>query len=215
MKKQLTQPGIAAAAVVAAVAALAGASAIRAHTNAPIRTTASYGALYEHVLPPVQPPGFASLSCPIIQRDAIVWAGGNVDVAAALRRNGFVAGLRDMRYGAVRGAVAVSSVAQFRSAVGAQRELADEGATARRESRSFAAFAVSVPGARAFSLRGRDGTSYSVLFVDGRYLHRVSVRVPLGSAREAAVTAAAALYARVHHSPGAAAATSSPHFPGP
>jgi len=198
MKQHLTRSRI--VAVVAAIAALAGAGVTLARMSAPVPDTVA--SLHERLLLPTELPGFAPHVCALVETDAARWASGYPSVAG-LRRNGFLGGLREPLQGTIADARAVTSVAHFASAEGARHELEDELGAARRASRGFAAFPVAgIPGARGFMVRSGGAKRYSVLFSDEGYLHVVTVGFSSSAAeqpsRSRVAGVAAALYRRVH-----------------
>jgi hypothetical protein len=188
-------------AVAVVLGALAGAGVALART-APPAPAASASTLYSHLLLPRELPGFASPICPRVERDASRWALGYLSVDR-LRRNGFVAGLREELHSASLNADALSVVALYKSTDGAQAELLDELAAARRGPAGFTTFPVAgIPGARGFALTGGGSQGYNVAFTDGPYLHLAGVGFAAGAASHPSkaqlIAAAAALYRRVH-----------------
>ena len=135
--------------------------------------------------------GFVSLSCPLPVTDADAWAGAQLS-SRGLRRNGFVTGLRERLHSSARDADAVSAVAEFGTADGAQHEVQDEYAAARRS----AAFSVpGVPGARGFTYRDHGAETQTVLFSDGRFQYLVRAGA---ASRTPVIAVARSLYRRVH-----------------
>jgi hypothetical protein len=186
---------VATAAVCFAAFAVVGVAGARTTDTRVDRTAADRTALVQRVLRSNELPGFVSMSCPLVVTDAGSWARGHVS-SDALRRNGFVEGLRQPLHSDALRADALSVVARFSDAAGARREVEDEFAAARSSAGGFAAFSVPlVPGARGFALLDRGPATYGVLFSDGRFEYLVRA----GAASRAQVVAVAtALYRRVH-----------------
>jgi hypothetical protein len=139
--------------------------------------------------------GFVSLFCPLPVTDADAWAGAQLS-SRGLRRNGFVAGLRERLHSSALGADAVSAVAELGSADGARREVQDEYAAARRSADGVAEFRVAgLPGARGFTLDDHGTETQTVLFSDGRFQYLVRAGA---ASRTQVIAAARSLYRRVH-----------------
>jgi len=199
MNAHLTRSRLAAVAVVLGV--LAGTSIALARVAAPAPAAAA-STLYGRLLLPRELPGFASPICPRVETDGSRWALGYLPVDQ-LRRNGFVAGLGEELHSNSLDADAVSVVALFKSTDGAQTELQDELAAARRGPAGLTTFPVAgIPGARGFALAGGGSQEYKVAFTDGPYLHLAGIGFVAGAVRHPSkaqlVAAAAALYRRVH-----------------
>jgi hypothetical protein len=201
MKKHLTSKRIATIAVALAVVALTGAGATFARESAPVPAD-PVGALYERLIVRAELPGFTAPICPSVETNASRWARGNLSVDQ-LRRNGFVAGLRQTLYSNRHDADALVSVALFGSAHDARTEIENEIGSARRSANSFAAFPVpSIPAARGFALSGRGSAGYNVVFTDGPYVYLVGIGFAAAGAKHHSnaqtIAAASALYRRVH-----------------
>jgi len=201
MTKHLTGKRILTIAVAVAVVALTGAGATFARESAPIPAD-PVGALYERLIVRAELPGFTSPICPSVETNASRWARGNLSVDQ-LRRNGFVAGLRQTLHSNRLDADALVSVALFGSAHDARIEIANEIASARRSAGSFAPFPVaSIPTARGFALRSPGIAGYNVVFADGPYVYLVGIGFVAGTAKHRSngqtIATATALYGRVH-----------------
>jgi hypothetical protein len=196
MTRHLTGKRIVTIAVAVAVVAITSAGATFARVNAPAPADPT-GVLYERLIVRAELPGFTRQICPNVETNASGWARGNLSVDQ-LRRNGFVAGLRQPLQSGRLGADALVSVALFGSTHGARTEIDNEIASARRSSGSFAAFTVAgIPAARGFTLRGRGTAGYNVVFSDGPYVYLVGIGFRAGTATQA-IAAATAFYRRVH-----------------
>jgi hypothetical protein len=201
MNTHLVGKRAATAVVFLAAFAAAGVGLARATVPQSHRAAAEPLALQQGVLRSNELHGFVSAFCPIVVTDAGRWARGQLS-SAALRRNGFVAGVREELLSQERGADAVSVVAQFSDTSGARHEVQDEFASARRSAHGFAAFSVpGVPGARGFTLRDRGRETYSVLFSDGRFQYLVRAGFGSGASDAASrarlIAVATGLHGRV------------------
>jgi len=199
MNARLAGIRIATVSVVAAALATVGVTLAR---TAPPVPSGSVPPLYGRLVLPTELPGFSSPVCPLVQTDVGRWANGFLSVDQ-LRRNGFVAGLRELLHSKALDADGVSSVALFASARGARAELRDELAEARQTAARSSTFPVTaIPGASGFALSSGHASGYNVAFADGRYLYLLGIGFSGDSAQPRSKTqllaAARALYRRVH-----------------
>ena len=164
--------------------------------------------LADRVLRADELPGFRPSSTRLAD-DAGSWAkiapSALVDVAARLRREGFVAAEREDLETASRNGGALSIVVQVRSAQAAQaelaRQLADYASEAQRlPGHTYTAFAATgIPGAHGFSSTDPSGrTGLNVIFSDGAFVYHVGAGGGSPPSRTAVVAASRKLYTRVH-----------------
>src|SRR6266446_4224541 len=137
MKTRLSMRSI--GAVIVSVAAVAGTYVVLANA-APSRMP-----LYERVLQSNEFPGFLSRFCPVPETGAVQWAGTQLSLDA-VRKSGFVAGIREELHSTALAADTLSVAAQFTSPQAARAELEIELAATRTANGSFVAFQ-SIPGA--------------------------------------------------------------------
>lgn len=185
---------------ISCIAAL-GAAAVTL-TPARAETSATPLSIHERVLRSNELPRFASLTCPLPITDAKRWADGYLSVDL-LRRNGFVAGLKEDLHSSTTGADALSVVAQFRTAQGARDQVQAEIASARETAGTYTSFPVpGIPGARGFTLGDGVARGHNVVFSDGPFQYLVGIGFPVGAedavTRAQVIAAATALYRRVH-----------------
>jgi hypothetical protein len=132
-----------------------------------------------------------------------------VDVANRVRREGFVAAVREDLAGSSGDRGALSIVVRLRNARAASAEIArqlrdyaTEGT--RLHGHTYAPFTVAgIPGAHGFTSNDPNGgTGVNVIFADGAFAYHVDAGWAKGAktppTRAAVVRAAAHLYARVH-----------------
>jgi hypothetical protein len=128
--------------------------------------------------------------------------------SSELDRLGFVAGARETLVSQRRSiARVISSVEQFRSAAGARSALHDQYARAHAaagtESEGFNPFRVpQIPGAMGYEISGPGVVAQTVAFASGPFYYLITATAPPGEPgapnREQLLSAAAALYRRVH-----------------
>jgi hypothetical protein len=167
---------------------LAGAALGYAPSSSP-RHVAAVERLREDVVRPHELAGFWPLDCPVAQT-AAEWARTGSGSVAALRREGFVVGIREPLGSSSLNGTAVSSAARFLTAAGARREAAR---TLRAAGGSYRV--AGIPGARGYTTGY--GNVYGVVFTAGRVEYEV--RVELHScidARGRLAAAAGAVYSR-------------------
>ena len=160
--------------------------------------------------------GFVAKRAPVVQTDVTEWAkvapSGGIDVAARLRRGGFVAGVREdliWTNGNDRGALSV--VVRLRSSHAAQTEIAQQlrdfaDEPHRGRAKTYAAFSVpGIPGAHGFALTTSATSGLNIIFADGPYLYHLGVgwgnQVTNPPTRTQLIAAASTLYKRVHPRP--------------
>jgi hypothetical protein len=160
--------------------------------------------------------GFAAKAPAVTVLDLGDWAkvapSGGIDVTARLRRAGFVAGVREdliWSKGTDRGGL--SAVLRLRSATAARAEIAQQlrdfaGEPHRGRAKSYAAFSVpGIRGAHGFTLTTDETSGYNVIFADGPFTYHLGVgfgnQASAPPTRAQLITAARALYERVHSRP--------------
>jgi hypothetical protein len=155
--------------------------------------------------------GFKPLP-PTTYRDALQWAAteGPGDATAEqhwLERAGFVAGAYEqLATPKLSSRTAISFVVQFRTAAGAQADLAHElarqNAPAAVKASSFRV--AGIPGAHGLAEDGSAGKAYDVFFVDGHFSFGVVAFSPSGSRPPTTAQVARAalrLFERIHGAP--------------
>jgi hypothetical protein len=160
--------------------------------------------LEQRVLRPSEFKGFSSIGPHPVIRSASAWSGGNLPLAA-LRKNGFVAGVREELHARALNADGLSVAAQFRTAKGAQAEVRAELAYFRRTN-SLKHFSVrGIPGAYGYSASSAGFRGYNVYFTDGAFQFLVGAGFSTTASKKPSkakvISAAAALYRRVHRHP--------------
>jgi hypothetical protein len=160
--------------------------------------------------------GFVAKAPAVSVPDLGDWAklapSGGIDVTARLRRAGFVAGVREdliWSKGTDRGGL--SAVLRLGSATAARAEIAQQlrdfaGEPHRGRAKSYAVFAVpGIPGAHGFTLTTDETSGYNVIFADGPFTYHLGVgwgnHASSPPTRAQLITAARALYERVHLRP--------------
>ena len=137
---------------------------------------------------------------------------GGINVSDRLRRAGFVAASReDLAWtkGTDRGGL--SAVVRLRSAQAASNEIAQQlrdfaNEPSRGRAKSYIAFSVpGVPGAHGFTLTTQQTSGHNIIFADGPFTYHLGVgwgnQASNPPTRAQLITAAKALYARVHMRP--------------
>jgi hypothetical protein len=142
-----------------------------------------------------------------VVRSASAWSGGNLPVAD-LRKDGFVAGVREQLHSRTLNADGLSVAAQFRTAKGAHAEVRSELAYFRNRVGTYKPFTVaSIPGARGYTAISGDFKGYNVYFSDGPFQYLVGAGFSSSASRAPSkaqvIAAAAELYHRVDGRPAA------------
>lgn len=176
-------------------------------TTLPPGTPAALRGVHGSVLGAGDLPGFVPRAPPTLSTSAQSWVAEappnqRASEAAGLKALGFVAGLNEQlapSKGGVANEGGVSLVEQFRSAQGANDEIAAQIKQALRRGES--AFTVAgIPGARGFGYSGST-TDANVLFAVGPYYYLVGFGTAGGGAggptRAQLIAAAQSLYSRV------------------
>jgi hypothetical protein len=160
--------------------------------------------------------GFSAKAPAVAVIDAAKWAkvapSGGINVTDRLRRAGFIAGVReDLAWakGSDRGAL--SAAVRLRSASAARAEIAQQlrdfaGEPTRGRAKTYTAFSVpGIPGAHGFTLSTTDTSGHNIIFADGPFTYHLGVgwgnQASNPPTRAQLITAARALYDRVHSRP--------------
>jgi hypothetical protein len=161
--------------------------------------------LQQRVLRPNEFKGFTPTGAHPVIKGIGMWAGGYLPIAA-LRKNGFVAGVREQLHSRTLNADALSVAAQFKTAKGARAEVPAELSYFRTRIGAYKPFNVpGIPGAHGYASTGGGATGYNVLFSDGPFQYLVGTGFS-SSAKKAPskaelIAVAAKLYHRVRGHP--------------
>jgi hypothetical protein len=142
--------------------------------------------LQRTMLRPNELHGFAPLDCAVTQSDAAGWAGDDLPSTRALRREGFVVGVRESLHSRRLAGSAESAATEFRTAAGAKEEA--QRALAHVSATTYPV--TGIAGARGYT--DYSGTGYGVVFTVGTRTYEIRVQLAWSRPAERADVAAAA-----------------------